>query len=209
MAKLFVPDFWPFFKTTERRQFHYTDNTGVLEPIYSVFMYDAGTDSMLYVDFNKSAEWQDTWYIQYRPGFGVAEWRDDLPQKNSTLRTIFGNTIKAVYSEPIGWGEWAEIGKFYFNSPKYDPIKSWPPQWLTGSQLVNFEALHPEFTLRNGTKYSNVLQMSYIQRWNDKTGGARYYMAKGVGPIAIEWIGVVNHQIVYTSPRIDATVKSF
>jgi hypothetical protein len=46
----------------------------------------------------------------------------------------------------------------------------------------------PEFTLSNGDKYEDVLTMVYQQSWGSKTTGARYYMAKGIGPIALNWI---------------------
>jgi len=209
MSKLFVPEYWPFYQTKEYRRFDYTDATGVLEPITSVFSYDPKTSSMIYSDFNGKGEWQDDWYLQYRTGFGLAEWRDDLLQKNSTLRFFFGEKSIAIYSEPIGWGDYVEIGTVYSNRPKYDTLKSRPPQILTGFQAVSFEKLHDSFALRDGTSYTNVLQMSYAQTWNKNTYGARYYMAKGVGPIAIEWIGWKDGAPVYTSPRIDAVVSKY
>ena len=57
--------------------------------------------------------------------------------------------------------------------------------------------------------FNDVLVFAYAQTWGEKTVGARYWMAKGVGPVAIEWIGYQNEQVIYTSPRIDAKISKF
>ena len=86
MTKIFVPAYWPLFKTHELRRFDYTGDG----PFTSVFSYDVGSDSMLYNNYSGSGEWLNRWYYQYRTGFGIAEWRDDTPGK------------KVVMNPPIG-----------------------------------------------------------------------------------------------------------
>lgn len=199
--KIFVAGYWPFFDTSELRRFDYTAVDGSMPPITSVFAYDKGSDSMLYIDYDAHLNWKDTWYYQYRRDFGVAEWRDDYPGK------------KVVMSPPIGWGEWQEIGSSYVNYPKMNPFQSWPPSLAKGVQCVAYEALLPNLLLQSGTTYNDVLQFTYLQSWDGKPGtGARYWMARGVGPVAVQWLAQdpTNPQgkpIIETA-RMDAVVTS-
>ncbi|NDB70317.1 MAG: hypothetical protein EB015_20390, partial [Methylocystaceae bacterium] len=91
MPKLFVPAYWPLFKTHELRRFDYTGKD--LPPFTSVFSYDVGSDSMLYNNYDANGAWLNKWFYQYRTGFGIAEWRDD-----------YSGGKKVVLSPPIGWG---------------------------------------------------------------------------------------------------------
>ena len=115
MSKIFVPAYWPMFKTSELLRFDYTDPTGSMPPITSVFAYDKGSDSMLYLDYDAHLTWKDTWYYRYNKGSGINEWRDDYPGK------------KVVMSPPIGWGEYIDVGSDYITYPQMSPIQSWPP----------------------------------------------------------------------------------
>jgi len=198
--KIFVPGYWPFWKdNTHLRRFDYTAVDGSMPPITAVFTYDKGSDSMLYIDYDAHLTWKDTWYYQYRQGFGVAEYRDDYPGK------------KVVLSPPIGWGEWAEIGGSYVDYPKMDPFRSWPPAFAKGVQCVAYEALLPTMMLTNGTTYNDVLQFTYLQSWDGKFGtGARYWNALGIGPIAVQWLAQdpsdpYSKPIIQTA-RMDAVV---
>lgn len=194
---IFVPAYWPLFKSHELRRFDYTVDDGSMEPITAVFSYDVGSDSMLYSDYNHKGEMQDIWYYQYRVGFGVAEWRDDYPGGK-----------KVVMDPPIGWGEFAEIGGTYSNSPKMDPLRSWPPAMAQGWQWIKFEALHDTFKLRDGTTYKNVLQFIYTQKWDKgRSGGARYWMAEGLGPIAVQWVATAPDGKIVETSRMDAKVS--
>jgi hypothetical protein len=70
-----------------------------------------------------------------------------------------------------------------------DPFQSWPPAMAQGVQIVAYEELLPSFRLTNGKVYNDVLVFTYLQSWSGKPGGgARYWMAKGVGPIAVQWL---------------------
>jgi len=199
-GKIFVPNFWPFWTDPNyMRRFDYTAVDGSMPPITAVFAYDKGSSSMLYIDYDAHLTWKDTWYYQYRPQFGVAEWRDDYPGK------------KVVLSPAIGWGEWADIGGSYVDYPKMDLFKSWPPAAAKGVQCVAYEALLPTMMLSDGTSYNNVLQFTYLQSWDGKPGtGARYWNALNVGPIAVQWLAQdptnpLGKPIIETA-RMDAVV---
>jgi len=203
MTKIFIPDYWPFWKSnTKLRRFDYVDDTGSMPPITVVFAYDKGSDSMLYIDYDAHLNWVDTWYYKYTPGFGVAEWRDDYPGK------------KVVLTPAIGWGENEEIGGTYLNKPKMNPFLSWPPAFAFGNQIVAYEKILETMRLVNGSIYEDVLQFTYLQNWSGKPGGgARYWMAKGVGPIAVQWIAQ-DPKDPYGKPlietaRMDATVSDY
>ena len=195
MTKINVVDYWPFWKTQGKlRRFDYTAVDGSMPPLTVVFAYDKVTDSMLYIDYDSHLEWKDTWYIKYDPINGVMEWRDDYPGK------------KVVMSPGIGWGNVEEIGGSYINYPKMSPFQSWPPTISKGVQCVSYEILLPNYRLSNGKKYDDVLVMTYLQSWSGKPGGgARYWMAKGIGPIAVQWIAQ-NITNPYNSPLIQTAV---
>jgi len=172
---LFVPAYWPFFKSGELRRFDYT--TPDTPSFTSVFSYDKGSDSMLYNNYDSAGTWLNKWFYQYRPGFGVAEWRDDYP----------GNK-KVVLSPAIGWGEFQEVGSDYINYPKFDFFKCWPPATSSGVQIVHFEEHISQINV-TGVYYQDVIKFTYLQNWNGKPAtGARYWMALGVGPIKTQFL---------------------
>ena len=65
--------------------------------------------------------------------------------------------------------------------------RSWPPQFGIGYQHVTFEELDPVFTLSDGTSYANVLVFSDIQTWGGESQALRFWMASGIGPIAVQF----------------------
>jgi len=201
MAKIFIPEYWPMFKTNELRRFDYTAEDDSMPSITAVFSYDKGTDSMIYIDYDAHLTWKDTWYYQYKPGFGVAEWRDDYPGK------------KVVMNPPIGWGEYVDIGGTYMNKPKMSPLQSWPPAMAKGVQICAYEQLLEKFRVQTGVIYNDVLVFTYLQAWDNKPGtGARYWMAKGVGPVAVQWLAQdpkdpYSKPIIQTA-RMDAVVST-
>jgi len=212
-----VASYWPFFVSSEKRKFYYTTDDGSMPPISSVFQYDGSTNSMQYVDYDAAGNWKDTWFYQYRPDFGVAEWRDDYPQNNKLYKRIFGSTKKLVFSEPIGWGNSVALGSGYANRPKVDPFWSVPPQIGGCYQSVLFEQILDYYTTRHGDTYNDVLVFNYLQDWTKECSGARYWMAKGVGPVSVQWLGVLPGEIPYlytdhskvhliTTSRMDAIV---
>jgi hypothetical protein len=172
---LFVPAYWPFFKSGELRRFDYSNPDA--PSFTSVFSYDKGSDSMLYNNYDSAGTWLNKWYYQYRTGFGVAEWRDDYP----------GNK-KVVLNPPIGWGEFQEVGSDYIDYPKFDFFKCWPPASSKGVQIVHFEEQISQMNVL-GVYYQDVIKFSYLQNWDGKPAtGARYWMALGVGPIATQFL---------------------
>ncbi len=175
---VWMPQYWPIPPLGKVYSYHYVAIDDSMPDLRADFVFDPATSSTLYVDFEADGKYKDTWYLQYKEGFGWAEWRDDYPGK------------KIVFSEPIGWGNVEMIGHTYKNQPKADFFKSWPPQIMSGDQTVFFEELLPEFTLTNGDKYNDVLVIVYQQSWGvgSQQAGARYWLAKGYGPIAQQWI---------------------
>ena len=72
----------------------------------------------------------------------------------------------------------------------------------SGVQLVVFEERLPNITVR-GITYSDTLVFSYSQEWNGGASvGARYWMALGVGPVAVSFM---NNGSV--TSRFDAVVS--
>lgn len=200
--KIFVPAYWPMFKTNELRRFDYTAVDGSMPPITAVFSYDKSKDAMLYIDYDAHLTWKDTWYYKYQPGFGISEYRDDYP----------GGKV-VVMSPAIGWGEYQEIGGSYINYPKMNPLQSWPPAFSSGVQIVAYEHLLPQFKTTTGVSYSDVLVMTYLQSWSGKPGaGARYWMAKGIGPVAVQWLAQdpkdPRGKPLIQTARMDAVVSS-
>jgi hypothetical protein len=195
MTKLFVPAYWPLFKTHELRRFDY--HAPETPSFTSVFSYDVGSDSMLYNNYDPAGKWLNVWYYQYRTGFGIAEWRDDYP----------GNK-KVVLSPPIGWGEFQDVGSVYQNKPKFDFFKCWPPAFSNGDQIVVYEQHLSAFTACAVT-YTDVIQFSYLQAWDGKPAtGARYWMALGIGPVAVSFLtqDATDPKKITESVRWDAVV---
>lgn len=195
---VFIPAYWPNWKSSKVVRFDYAAADGSVAPITSVFSYDKASDSMLLDDYDgKTQAWRDRWYYQYRPGFGIAEWRDDYPGK------------KVVMEPPIGWGNYQEIGGTYINYPKMSLLKSWPPAMSSGVQIVAYEKKLISFKNKSGT-YFDVLQMTYLQSWGGKPAiGARYWMAAGLGPVSLQWIAQdpkdISKPLIETA-RLDATI---
>lgn len=184
-----VAAYWPFLQRGEARRFHYTSIDGSQEPFTSVFWLDPMQNTMVLVDLDEDNVWKDTWYYRYDPGVGVAEWRDDIPL-GGWLSKIFGPVNRVVYSAPILWGNFQEIGSYSISFPKKDPFKSWPPSWEQGKQVVLFEDHLASFTTAHGDTFDDVLLFQYLQQWGDKVAGARYWAAREIGPIAVEFFGV-------------------
>ncbi|MDE2106711.1 MAG: hypothetical protein KGL39_56370 [Patescibacteria group bacterium] len=195
-TSVFVPSYWPFFTTNELRKFdyYYEGQTGI--QFSSAFMYDKSSNSMLQIDTDGSGAYKDSWYLQYRPGFGLAEWRDGYP--NNGVTNFF---------TPIGWGDTQLVPGIYNNNPIINPFTTRPLTLnLFGKQSIVYEALLDTFTLRDGTSYTNVLQLVYQQTWGSKTAGARYWMAYGVGPVALDWVAPDANGKIVTVGRYDAIV---
>lgn len=206
MTMILVADYWPLWNTPGKlRRFDYTAVDGSMPPITSVFAYDQGSKSMLYVDYDAHLTWKDTWYYRHQPGVGIMEWRDDYPGGKKVV-------MDGICGEPIGWGDFQEIGGSYVNYPKMNPFQSWPPAAAHGVQCVAYEALLPSMTVECGDTYEDVLQFTYLQSWDGKpAGGARYWMAKGVGPIAVQWLAQdptdpTGKPLIQTA-RMDAVVE--
>lgn len=202
MTTINVIEYWPFWNTPGKlRRFDYTAIDGSMPPITSVFAYDQGSKSMQYIDYDAHLTWKDTWYMKYDLKNGLMEWRDDYPGGK-----------KVVMNPGIGWGNIETIGGSYFNKPKMDPFQCWPPATAQGVQCVAYEQLLPSWKNNSGKDWSDVLVFTYLQSWDGKPGtGARYWMAKGVGPVAVQWLAQdptnpMSGPIIQTA-RMDSVVS--
>jgi hypothetical protein len=162
---------------------------------------------MRYDDYDAAGVWKDRWYYQYRPNFGLAEFRDDYPASGITAWCP-GGVQKKVFSEPIGWGNVVVIGSVYQNNPTFDTLSSCPPTAFgRGKQVVWFQDYLPTFTLSNGQVYHDVLVFLYQQTFGGKTAGAVYYNAKNIGPVALKWAVPIDQskQVTWKVDPTDAT----
>lgn len=174
-GNIFVAQYWPLFKTHELRRFDYTASNA--PNFTSVFSYDSGSDSMRYDNYSADLTWLNCWFYQYRPGFGIAEYKD-----------LYPNNKKVVLNPVIGWGEFSYVGGVYENKPQFDFFQCWPPATSNGEQIVQFEDHLPYYSAGSNT-YTDVLQFSYLQSWNGKPAtGARYWMASGIGPVSTQFL---------------------
>lgn len=202
----FVPDYWPLFHSEEKRIFSYTCPDGTEISFKSIFSYDAAKKSMRYENFDDNSCWLNTWYYKYDAGFGIAEWRDDHPL-NGSKRKIFGKKDRHVFINPIGWGEYTVVGDIYQNKPVKNTLLCWPPMFAIGHQHIHFECILDNFSTYHGIDYQDVLVFKYQQRFGKRSSGARYYNARGIGPVAIEWIHYRDDGTEITKTRVDAGVE--
>lgn len=171
-----VVRYWPFSFDQRIIRWDYKAIDDSMPPLVALFYYDPNTNSMIYGDYKADGTWADNWFMQYRPGEGVVEWRDDYPGKS------------VVMSPPIYWGDMVRIGDSVANKPKFDTFKCSPWQVGSGEQIVVFEQLLPNWINSAGIAFNDVLVFSYQQRWgNGKWSGARYWNAAGLGPCAVQW----------------------
>lgn len=206
MTKIFIPAYWPMWKTVGKlRRFDYRAVDGSMAPITSVFSYDAATDSMLLSDYNQYLQLQDVWYYQYRVGQGIAEWKDTYPQQRKTV------VMDGAFGSPIMWGEYMEVGGDLIDYPQMNPFLSSPPAIAKGIQIVHIEGHLPSWTNTVGT-YDDVIVYTYLQSWSGHAaGGARYWSALGIGPVSLQWMAQqpddpTGKPLIITS-RMDATIS--
>jgi hypothetical protein len=205
-SHIFIPDYWPLFQTREKRVFKYSCPDGTEISFNSEFSCDFTKNSMRYESYDENASWLNTWFYQHRPGFGIAEWRDDHPL-DGWRRNIFGAKDRHIFLNPIGWGEYATIGGTYVNRPVKNTLLCWPPMFAVGEQQIYFEAFLDDFSTYHGVDYTDVLVFKYRQRFGGRSSGARYYNARGIGPVAIEWIHYKDDGTEHVKTRVDAVVE--
>ena len=217
MTKIKVWDYFPQPPVGKIYHFHYKDCGSMpdttapvkLNDMYSLFLTDPDTKSVLYIDYDNNMKWKDTWYLQYRDGYGIAEWRDDnIVEKNNWSTKIFGKRNKIVFKKdyPIWWGDYCNVGVSYQNKPSSEFLYCNPPQAINGTQTFCIEREFPSFTLSNGDTYNDVISLVYQQSWGKNTGGARYLFAKGIGPISVQWIApdITDKSRLIITNRLDA-----
>jgi hypothetical protein len=193
-----VVKYWPFTFSQRIIRWDYTDTGGTMDPLVALFYYDAQSNSLIYGDYDHAGNFKDNWYMRYVPGFGVAEWRDTYPNKVVTL------------SPAIGWGDMVRIGDTYVNQPEFDTFSCNPPQIGSGEQIVKFENHFDHWENDAGTPFEDVLVISYMQRWgNGKWAGARYWLAAGLGPCAVQWQAQNDAGEIITTTRMDGKITIY
>ena len=195
--QVYLGDYWPFF-WTGLRQFQYSTPDGAVAPFTTNFYLDGNHSSMVQENYDPDGKFLNKWYMQIRIGFGVAEWRDD---------TNDGKVI--VFDDPIGWGNVQDVPGTYECTATVDFFQSIPPFFGSCTQTVNYEELLPTFTTWHGDTFESVLVQSYYQNWNGKISATRYWLAKGVGPVATQFIIQQPDGSFVTYERSDAKVVNF
>ena len=76
-----------------------------------------------------------------------------------------------------------------------------------GQQQVYFEGILDSFSTYHGIDYRDVLVFKYQQRFGVGSNGARYYNARGIGHVAIEWIHYKDDGSEVIKTRVDAMVE--
>lgn len=180
---IIVRQYWPFnVKNTAPQRFDYVDPTNSMPPITSVFSWDKGSDSLLLTDFDAHLNFKDQWFMRVDSTGQVIEWLDKYPN-NKVIN------LEKPFGAPIEWGSVQNIGDTLVTYPKMNPLKSWPPAFSSGVQIVVFEDVLDTLTMPSGTVYTDVLQFTYLQSWGSGYGtGARYWMPKNVGPVQLQWL---------------------
>jgi hypothetical protein len=201
--QIYIGNYWPFF-FTGLRQFQYSTKDGAVAPYTSNFYYDNTRSSMAYENYAADGTFLNKWFMQIRPAFGVAEWRDDYPPDKDNPR---GKII--VMDPPIGWGNVETVPGNYYNKIETDPWQCIPFTIAEAEQTVVYEELLPTFTTWHGDTFENVLVFSYAQKWGKNVSGARYWMAENIGPIGVSFI-IQNPDGTFTTwERSDAKVVEF
>ena len=199
-----ISEYWPPINETLTFTYFNADNSSA--NVASKFVPDPSTNSIKCFDFVNN-QYQDTWYIRYDPNRGVVEWRDDMIL-SPPLSYVLGTTKKLVYKNnfEILWGNEQNIEDLIYNSIQVDPLKSVPPLPNSGWQIVHFTNHFDKFTDCIGQNWNDVLEFTYTQTWGNKTTGAIYKMAKGIGPVSINWIAKNENGVFVVGPEIAARV---
>ena len=193
----------------------------------SAEIYMVAPDDWRIVDYGPDHKWLSTWYMKEKDGT-LWEYGDDMrrPKQWWKRLLLLGRNIIMRYKkgEGIVWDDGnlfntgdsdnlADRAGVMISAPcEINHFRSWmlPPikgPWSSGYQVVAIRAIHDTLDL-NGVKYDNVLVLDYYQTWNKQTGGTRFYMAKGIGPVAIQWLAVADpanpivSEMIYATPEI-------
>ena len=81
---------------------------------------------------------------------------------------------------------------------------------LNGTQSFVYQERFDTWSNKLGNIYKDVVTLVYQQSWGSKIGGAKYWMARGIGPVAVQWISTVKEASgskIYITNRMDARYK--
>lgn len=196
-----VRDYWPR-PGGQTLAFDYRDAAGKTQ---FVTHFKCAGDDLLYVDFDAAGNWLDTWYLRETVN-GLVEWRDDVAV-SGWRSAILGPRKSIVYkpSKGIIWGGRQSVGDTIAAQVEIDHAASntFPPfkgAWSFGWQQVAFTALHETFATIHGDTFRDVLEFDYVQPWGAKIAGAKYLNARGIGPVQIHWLALINGSPVMSDP---------
>jgi hypothetical protein len=147
--------------------------------------------------------WHDSWYYVNDPVHGILEIADNGPKTTLFDRVFlfFVPYKHMVYSKEmeIPWGGDEEIGSVKTTRVKINPFRSaflppFPGFWSYAWQIVTYVAHLDSFTDCLGRTHSDVIRIEMAQPWDKadpkdlSCSGCTYWLAKGVGRVAVEWM---------------------
>lgn len=221
-----IPDYWDFAKPGESYQVKWYDtnkNLGALEKMYWTDELGGCTRADTYYGSAGYHElpWQDSWYYVNDPCRGVLEIADNGPKVTAYDKALLFWTpykhMVYVKGMEIPWGGKIKIGDWFSAKVKIDPFQSafLPPFvgfWSYAQQNCAFTEHFDTFTDGLGRVHKDVIKVVQSQPWgksdpNDHScTGCNYYMAKGIGRVAVEWTTYDRNLKVLTTSGIDSAV---
>lgn len=165
--------------------------------------------------------WQDSWYYVNDPCRGVLEIADNGPKTTIFDKALlFWSPYKhMVYTKgmEIPWGGKQKIGDWFSAKVQIDPTKSafLPPfigYWSYAQQNVAFTEHYDEFTDGLGRVHKDVIKLVTSQPWGQSDPnkhsclGCNYYLAKGIGRVAVEWTTFDDNLKLLTTSEMDSAV---
>ena len=186
-------DYWPKPNEGELYRIDYGVTAGL--HLSSIFSYHDG--NIWYQDDYTDDKWTATWVNKYHytnngEDIGIIEIADWYPS-TTWINKLFGK-IKVTGFWPgyeIPWGGVQKVGDVIDKKLMISPFHSTPLAWFTsGRQVVKFVGRYDSMTLIDkSATYNDVIEITYDQSFASKTAGARYWYARGVGIIQMQWRG--------------------
>lgn len=196
-----IKDYWPQPKIGQLQTHNYF-NPADKKPFTNIFHTDG---RYFYCEDYHDYIWQATWIMDYDHPNGVMEMVDIYPSKSYQVWTKY-RTTAFESSKEIPWGNVVNVGDKIDQELQISVTKSTfftPP--LKGRQVVNFVTHHNSFTVGSKT-YTDVLEITYDQTFNNQTGGAHSWFAKGIGIVQLQWRG--NNTDVGERLPADISIKN-
>lgn len=196
MADTFLfSDYWPKPTVGNLVKIDYGITAG--QRLRSIFS-NSGDNKIWHQDDYTDDKWTATWINNYfyiddnGKQKGIVEIADWYPARN-WLQNIFSPISVTTFYKgyEIPWGGVQKVGDVIDAKLWINPLKSSFPTWgSTGRQVVKFVKRYFTFkTVDKKQTYTDVVEITYDQTFGDKTAGARYWYAKGIGIVQMQWRG--------------------